>query len=175
MNNHPCNDLITEIYKDLKVNELLNKLNPPELRDDLRQEFALVLLDYDCDRLQLMKAEGTLVSFSRRVLWKMATLPNGHFIRKYRKASPLPLPAEDNITATTPEELDAEEAIKTITLEIGRKMELDANEAHEAIIFKKYSEMLSCEKVAQFFGVPRIHIFRVVKKVKAELKTKIIK
>jgi hypothetical protein len=170
---NPCNNLIRDLYQNPKVNELLNKINPAELRDDLRQELALVLLDYDCDRLQQMDAEGTLVSFTRRVMWKMATLPNGNFIRKFRKPDTLPLPDGDAIPA--PCERNKDEAAEIIRVELSRKMARNPNEAHEAMIFEKYTELLSCEKVAAFFGVPRLHVFRVVKTVKLQIKNKLTK
>jgi intracellular sulfur oxidation DsrE/DsrF family protein len=44
------------------------------------------------------------------------------------------------------------------------------NSAHEAILFGKYIEIRSCEKVAEHFGVPEYHVFKVVRRVKNELK-----
>lgn len=164
---NPCNELIARVYNNPKVVELLNKIKPTELREDLRQELAVVLLNYDCKKIKQMEADGKLISFSRRVLWKMATLPNGDFYKTYRKNVFLPLETDD---LPEPNEIKTIDSAEIITVELNKKMTVNVNEAHEAIIFNKYRELMSCEKVAEFFGVPRIHIFRVVKKVKNELK-----
>lgn len=170
---HPCGPLIAEIYNHPKVTTLLNRINPPELRADLLQELAVVLLEYDCGKLQQMQSEGKLLAFTRRTMWKMATLPNGKFIRTYRQTKYNEL---DEDTTPEPEEaepIDPLRAGRIIKAEMQDKMSGDANEAHEAIIFEKYLECQSCERVAVFFGIPRVHVFRVVKKVKTDLKKKI--
>jgi hypothetical protein len=53
---------------------------------------------------------------------------------------------------------------------LNHKLTINANEAHESIIFKKYVELKSCTKVAEYFKIPKSHVFMVVKKTKQELK-----
>jgi hypothetical protein len=58
-----CNKLIEDIYNNPKVTELLSKIEPVDLQDDLRQELALTLLNYDCDKLLKIDKEGNLINF----------------------------------------------------------------------------------------------------------------
>lgn len=50
----------------------------------------------------------------------------------------------------------------------------DNNASHEARIFAKYVELKSCDKVAEYYSIPKLHVWEVVKKVKNELKTKLL-
>jgi uncharacterized protein with HEPN domain len=54
-----------------------------------------------------------------------------------------------------------------------KKLDIDANNAHEAILFNKYVELRSCQKVADYFMIPRKHVMNVINKTKKELKTKL--
>ena len=66
-------------------------------------------------------------------------------------------------------EIPASVAVKAQKV-LDKKMEIDANNAHESIIFKKYVELRNCQKVADYFKIPRLHVLQVVKKTKTELK-----
>jgi hypothetical protein len=165
---NPCAKIIEEIYLHPKVNELIGNIKPVELQDDLRQEMAMVLLKYDCDKLMKIESEGNLLPFVLRIVWNMGTLTKGEFYKVFKKN-------------------DADKAFEYIKSFEGKgipghhaniarkilehKLTLNANDAHESIIFSKYVELKSCNKVAEYFGIPHLHVSIVVRKTKKELKT----
>lgn len=162
-----CSKYIESMYVHPKVNELLGKIKPVELQDDLRQELALVLLNYNCKKIIALNKEGSLLAFTLKILWKMGTGTKGEFYKIYKKSD-----IEENIAyfkATIGEPWDNDLSNYAID-KLNHKLTINANEAHESIIFKKYVELNSCTKVADYFNIPKKHVFKVVKKTKDELK-----
>ena len=165
-----CRQIIEHIYQDQEVNKLINKLDPAELREDLRQEFAIILLDYPCEKLLEVHDAGKLTFFAIRILLNMATGTNGYFYRTYRRNRVI---EERDYNATIESDTEYLRSAKIAKDILDNKLLLDANEAHEAIIFEKYVELRSCKKVAQYYGIPHLHVFQVVKKTRNQLKNEI--
>lgn len=161
-----CHKIIERIYSDSQILKLIDKLDPPELRDDLRQEFAMVLFQYDCDKILQLEKEGKLLFFSIRILLNMATGVNGHFYRTFRKDDSER--ARDYLMAIQPYEINTKGAKAARNL-LDQKLLMDANEAHESIIFDKFIELKSVMKVAKYYGIPRRHVHEVVHKTRGEL------
>ena len=161
-----CNDLIVEIYQDAKINNLIAKVKPTELQDDLKQELALILLSYDCQKLIQLKSEGNINAFVLRIIINMGMSNNSPFFYKYKKNDIGKAVEYFKLTSVK----DWIETADIATKHLDKKLSLNANEAHESIIFSKYVEMRNCQKVAKYFGLPHKHVFDVVKKTKKQLK-----
>jgi hypothetical protein len=162
-----CNKYIEEVYNNKKVNLLLSKIRPVELQDDLKQEMALALLKLDCKKIVKLSKEGKLINYALGTIWTMGTMTKGSFYKTYKKN-------------------DLTKAYEYLRLQLGNdipnkasviakkmltdKLEMNPNDAHESIIFNKYVEFRSCKKVADYFMIPHLHVFNVVKKTKEELK-----
>ena len=157
------------MYLNPKVTELLSKIKPVELQDDLRQELAMVLLNYNCKKIIELNREGNLLGFTLRILWKMGTGTKGDFFKKYKKFNTIF--GTDYISTIVEDVEYTDEDLSNYAInKLNHKMTINANEAHESIIFKKYVELKSCTKVAEYFNIPKKHVFLVVKKTKDELK-----
>ena len=157
------------MYLNPKVTELLNKIKPVELQSDLRQELAMVLLNYNCKKILELNKEGNLLGFTLRILWKMGTGTKGDFFKKYKRTDII-----DNVdyfNSIYGNDTYQDEDLSNFAIDkLNHKLTINANEAHESIIFKKYVELKSCTKVADYFNIPKKHVFLVVKKTKDELK-----
>lgn len=167
-----CHKYIEQIYTSQKVNDLLSKIRPEELQDDLKQEMALALLSLNCKKILDLNKRGKLLQYALGTIWTMGTMTKGNFYKTYKKN-------------------DFEKALEYLRLQLGNeipikasviaknllkeKLEKNPNDAHESIIFNKYVELRSCKKVADYFMIPHLHVFNVVKKTKEELKKEINK
>ena len=163
-----CYEYIDKLFRDKELQKIVTKIEPIDLQDDLKQELAIILLRYDCEKLKSIIFDGKFLGFVNNILWNLATQPNNVFIRTYRKQ-------------------DIEKAIKYLNslqnneiqgaeiagdhLEI--KMKISAKDAHESIIFQKFVELRNMKEVALYFNIPHKHVFIVVNKVKKELKERI--
>jgi hypothetical protein len=161
-----CNEYIQRIYESPKIIEFISRIEPADLQDDLRQEMAIVLLNYDCFKLAAMHHRGELIQFAMGILWKMGRLQKGEFYKIFRQSNRDKLReymrqgAKDN----------SDELAKLANGILSEKLMQDANAAHEAIIFRKYAELGTCKKVAEYFGIPKHHVDKVVNKCRQELK-----
>lgn len=167
-----CNEIITQLYQSKEINELISKIEPESVRDDLKQEFALTLLNYDCDKLKKIQSEGNLIGFALKIVWNMSTWNYNDFYKTYKKNNMDK--AIEYMKSLIPSKVEFSEAVLAKRI-LNKKLDIDPNQAHESMIFQKYVELRSCKKVADFFGVPSIHVFEVVRKMKKELKKEINK
>lgn len=162
-----CYDYIEKIYKHPKIDGLIKSIKPTELQDDLRQEMAIALLDYDCNKLIKINKEGKLIAFAISVVWKMGTLQNGKFYNVFKKNN---LRKAIEYTNTQIGDEIPDSSIELANKILNTKLQTSVNDAHESIIFKKYIELKNCEQVAKYFGIPRLHVFKIVNKTKEQLK-----
>jgi hypothetical protein len=162
-----CNQYIEEIYTSQRFNDVVRKIDPVELQDDLRQEVAMALLNMDCEIVCKMYEDGRLLNYSIGIIWMMGTKQKGMFYKLYKKKDFEK--AYEWMMSQTGTDVSME-SIKIAKKVLNKKLTIDPNQAHESIIFTKYVELRSCQKVADFFGIPQLHVFQVVKKMKKELK-----
>ena len=162
-----CNEYIEYVYKHPVINQFIDNIHPKDLRDDLRQEMAMVLLNYDCNRIRQMYDEGNLLRFTIKTLYQMGYLTKGEFFKKYKRNDIYKAIEYFKTTIGNDAKLTGGKIAQKILQD---KLMIDANEAHEAMIFEQYVEMRSCVKVAKYFNIPHHHVFNVVKKTKEELK-----
>ena len=162
-----CHPYIEQMYQNERVNYLLSKIKPQDLQEDLKQELVLVLLNYNCKKLIQIQKEGNLIKFTLGVLWKMATGTKGEFYKKYKTNN---LEFISELYEYSETNTDSSDLANHANNKLDEKLRLSANDAHESIIFKKYVELKSCKKVADYFNIPKKHVFLVVKKTKEELK-----
>jgi len=161
------------MYLDKRVEKLLNSIKPITLRNDLRQELALVLLNYDCKTIIRLNKEGNLLPFTLKILWNLGYGTNNKFYQLFKKNQVESLDhTNDNLAYfNLDNEKEIPEDFSNIANKIlNNKLLNNANDAHESIIFNKYVKLKSCKKVADYFGIPHVHVFNVVKKTRAELK-----
>jgi len=146
---------------------VVRKIDPVELQDDLRQEVAMALLKMDCEIVCKMYEDGRLLNYSIGIIWMMGTKQKGMFYKLYKKKDFEK--AYEWMMSQTGTDVSME-SVKIAKKVLNKKLTIDPNQAHESIIFTKYVELRSCQKVADFFGIPQLHVFQVVKKMKKELK-----
>lgn len=79
------NQIIEELYKSKNFNDCLNKMEPAHLRDDLRQEIALIVCQWTDDKVVSLHTEGALEYYVVRVIINQIQSSSSEFFRKYRK------------------------------------------------------------------------------------------
>lgn len=162
-----CQEIISKIYLDEKFNDLIKKIKPVELQDDLKQEVALVLLNYECTKIKYLYKKKELINFACGIIWKVGTLQKGKFYKDFKNDNAEKI--YDYLRSKSGREVSSS-AIDKAKKVLSDKMNKNANEAHESMIFEKYIELRNLQKVADYFNIPHLHVFNVVKKTKEELK-----
>ena len=165
-----CQEIIGKIYSDKRFVDLIGKTKPVELQDELRQEVAMILLNYDCKKIKELHKKKELFNFVAGIVWYTAKYNNNDFYKKFKKSYFQEcFKQEEYFNFLQGKEIPYSAVIKARTA-LNEKMNKNANEAHESMIFEKYVELRNCQKVADYFNIPHIHVFKVVKKTKEELK-----
>ena len=78
------NDIISELYLSKDFNDCVNKVDPEYLRDDLKAEVILVLLELDEDKIFDMHQTGKLKFYTVRIVLNMAFSNTSPFFKKFR-------------------------------------------------------------------------------------------
>ena len=140
-----CYEYIDQLYRNKDLNKLLQNIEPIDLQDDLKQELAIILLKYDCEKLKSIIFEGKFIGFVNNTLWNLATQSNNVFVRTYRKQ-------DINKAIEYLNSLQSKELKGGIVADrhLEKKMQKSAKDAHEAIIFRKYVECRNMKEVAKY-------------------------
>lgn len=161
------NKIIEEIYLHPKIRELIKNIKPEHLQQDLLQEVALVLLEYPSEKIIELHKQGNLLAYTLKTIWQLGTGTKGSFYKVYKKNNFSK--AIDYLRCQLGKEIPIS-ASYTASNILSKKLDSNANDAHESMIFQKYVELKNAKKVAEFFNIPHIHAFKVIKKTKLELK-----
>ena len=165
-----CHKIIERIYTHDQINKLIGKLDPPELREDLKQEFALTLFNTNCDKLKELDQDDRILYYAIRILMTMAMGKSAPFYRKYRMRDDERAIQYLQLTTTSK---SSDRSAKIARQHLDTKLLKDAAQAHESILFEKYVELGTIRKVAEYFGIPNSYAHIVIKRMKQELKTTI--
>jgi len=161
-----CNHIIESIYTHPDLEKSISKIKDERLRDDIKQEIVVSLLEQPCDKIKAIYAADNLLRYSIRICWIMATSKNNPVYRKYKsndKEAKEYLHCTSGVSAIP--ETFALKAIDAL-----KKKTSTVYEDHETRIFSRFVELGSARKVAEYYGIPLNHTCNVIQKVKKELK-----
>jgi hypothetical protein len=165
-----CNEIVEKVYQNPDLLRLISKIKPESIRDDLRQEIAVSLLEQPCDRITNLFRENNLLRYSMRVCWLMATSKQSAFYKRFRRTDLVKAVEYMRIIDTGPIIPEPVGKIADKAVDILSTKNKTVYDDHEARIFNKYVEIGSARKVAEYYNIPLKHVCNVVNKVKNELK-----
>ena len=184
-------EMVESIYSHPELARLVNTIEPIDLRDDLKQELAVILLSMPEEKIIKIWASNELLWFSIKIITNMAFSSTSAFYRKFKKKeyekainylktnySFIEIKNKNLFNFEDKQEfpndqlphLDfkfADVAQKRLLAMYGE----DEGKAHEAILFTKYVELRSCKKVSIFYNIPEKHVKDIIRKTKKELKS----
>lgn len=85
------NSIIEEVYTSQWLADVISKMNPEDLRDDLKQEAIMVLLEMDEERLKDMYQSGMIKFFTIRIVINMIKSDRSKFFVMFRNFQELPI------------------------------------------------------------------------------------
>lgn len=80
------NEIITQLYNSKEFNDCIEKMEPEHLRDDLRAEVALILLETDEHKVLAIHASNinALKYYTVRIILNLIQSKTSAFYKKYR-------------------------------------------------------------------------------------------
>ena len=79
------NSIILELWESRELKEAIDKMQPEDLREDLRSELFKVLCEMDEERLIDMRSRNVLKFYLVRTMVNMMQSNTSQFYRTYRK------------------------------------------------------------------------------------------
>ncbi len=159
------NEILAQYWTSKEVNDAFEKMQPEELRYDLKAEVFLVLCEMNDDKLIGMYERNELKFYIVRIMLNMIKSDRSNFYKNYR-----------NYTEFVDNDYIADENDKTNMID---KLEVNMDGLHwynkeilklYAIDFKKNAKELSRKT-----GIPYMSIVRTINKTKKQMKTNIRK
>lgn len=81
------NDIIAELYESREFNDCIAKMEPDHLRDDLRSEVILILLEAPEEKIKQMHERGgqELRYYTVRIILNLIQSKSSRFYKQYRQ------------------------------------------------------------------------------------------
>ena len=78
------NQIIEELYRSKEFNDCIGKMEPEHLRDDLKAEVALILLETPDTKIAGLSEQGNLKFYAVRIILNLIQSKTSTFFKKYR-------------------------------------------------------------------------------------------
>lgn len=78
-------EIISELYNSKELSEALQKMNPPELRKDLKQELFVVICKMDAEKLFELQSRNELRYYTVRIMLNLIRSKTSTFYYQFRK------------------------------------------------------------------------------------------
>lgn len=155
--------LITNLYVDPDIAKAIGKMNPAELRDDLRQEMFLALCEQPEEKLMRMYEEGWIKFFLVRTMLNMIKSDRSTFHKLFRANFSEFM---DWHSKATTEVFEAkEDTLKCVT------EALDGLAWYEREVLKLYAEKRNIVQISRETKIPYRSIFKTIQNARRKMKS----
>lgn len=80
------NDIIAELYRSREFNDCIGKMEPEHLRDDLKAEVTLILLETNDEKIMsLAEQKDALKFYTVRIILNLIKSKTSNFYKTYRQ------------------------------------------------------------------------------------------
>lgn len=79
------NEIVAELYQSKDFNDCISKMEPEYLRDDLRSEVILILLETKAEKLLDIYQKGALKFYAVRIILNLIQGNRSNFNKRYRQ------------------------------------------------------------------------------------------
>jgi hypothetical protein len=164
------NEIVTELYNSKEFNDCIGKMEPDHLRDDLRAEVALILLETEDKRLIEIHTAGALKFYTVRIILNLIQSKTSLFYKRYRQQA-----AEITDRFMADEQLDIEERMTREDMEDQAMKEIDNLYWYNAGIVKLYLKHGNYRAIEQDTGIPYSSAYKTIQKSFQEIKQKVLR
>lgn len=162
------NEIIEELYRSKEFNDCIGKMEPEHLRDDLRAEVVLILLETEEQRLLAIHMAGALKYYTVRIIINLIQSKTSRFYKLYRQQLN---EINDRIAY---EETDIEERAAREDIEERALREIDNLYWYNSGIVKLYMKLGNFRAIEKDTGIPYASAYKTVKKSFNEIKQKVL-
>jgi DNA-directed RNA polymerase specialized sigma24 family protein len=155
--------VLSALFTSEEIAEVLRKIQPSYIRDDVRQAAFLVLYEKDEVFIMDLHSRGKLRQYVAKTIYNTAHFSESGFNRANRRATEIPT---ENFSCVADEEPDYDyEALVEAC-----PIKLEAIYWYNRDLLKLYVKLGSYRKVAEETGIPCRSVYDAVKQAKADMK-----
>lgn len=163
------NQIIEELYNSREFNDCIAKMEPEHLRDDLKAEVILILLEIDESKLIEIYSKRALNFFTARIIMNQFFSTTSPFYKKYRQEM-----SEINDRFAY-EEMDMEDRATREEMEDRAMKEIDNLYWYNSGIVKLYMKHGNYRAIQEDTGIPYSSAYKTIQKSFQEIKQKVLR
>jgi hypothetical protein len=157
--------IISQLWADPKLNEMLGKFNAGAGQDDLKSELFAVLCEKESEFILDLWAKKQLLFYCTGIVQRMIFQPGNRFHRRYRTQS---YEFTEAILNTTDEAYNIDKENRLQDLEAA--MDKDLHWVEKSMV-KLHQDLGSMEKISKVTKISFNQVDRIYKKAKEKLRT----
>lgn len=151
------NEIVAQLFSSKEFNDCIGKMDPEHLRDDLRGEVILILLETDEKKLRDLQDNGGLKFYTVRIILNLIQSKTSPFYKKYRQHTTDYIPEnsiDDGLNGRVYKELQEEKAIAII----------DKMYWYDREIVRLYMKLGSYRAIEKDTGIPWESCYSTIRK-----------
>ncbi len=164
------NEIVTELYNSKEFNDCISKMEPEHLRDDLKAEVTLILLETEERKLIEIHAAGALRYYTVRIIMNLIQSKTSLFYKRYRQQV-----AEVTDRFIAEQDQDFEERLTREDIEDRAMREIDNLYWYNAGVVKLYLKHGNYRAIEEDTGIPYSSAYKTIKKSFQEIKQKVLR
>jgi DNA-directed RNA polymerase specialized sigma24 family protein len=166
--------LLTEIYLSKEVGEVISKIQPEHIRNDLKQHVFLELFEHSEDFIMDLFNRGKLKSFIVKMLYNTSKFTKSKFSREMGKEISFGDLEEVEEKICQHSAYEITKGVNDLRTKDDEYEELNCAVSsiywYKAEILKLYSELGTYKKVSLTTGIPVASVFATVNQARKEIK-----
>jgi len=180
-------EALTEVYKSEEIRQVMLKIQPEHLRDDLKQHVFLLLLEKPDGFVESLIGEGKLRNYIVKVICQLVNFKEDKFHRVARRGTEILTDfsivyeeAEEDFTQSqiqrrfTEIEQNDEAERQARELEQSCALELGKVYWYNQALLKLYIDLGSYRAVSEQTGIPTKSVFNAIQIAKNQIKTNVL-
>lgn len=164
-----ANQLLTEIYQSDEIKEVISKLRPAHLQEDILQHTFLELFQKPPEFIVELSGRGKLKAYIVKILYNTATYSRTTFAKQQGKETPTDFCHDSTYEVIRVS--DDEKMAEQTNMEIACAV----SEIHwyKARLLEMYTERGTYKAVHEATGIPVSSIFKTITQARKEIKRKL--
>ncbi len=157
------NDILVEFWNSKEVNEVISKMHPKELQEELKSELFLILAELKEEKLITLYEKKQLKFYIVKIILNLVRSTDKKFYKKFRDfVEYIPEEKADSV------DIDITEFVTK---------HFDSLYWYQRELLRLYTFDFKCnaKELSRATGIPYMSIIRTLNKTKKELKSKIRK
>jgi hypothetical protein len=163
------NEIVEQLFTSKEFNDCINKMEPDHLRDDLRAEVALILLETDERKLVEIHRSGGLKFYTVRIIMNLIQSKTSLFYKLYRQQV---VEITDKFIAGEDQDFEARAAKEN--LEDKAIKEIDNLYWYNGEMVKLYLKYGNYRAIEENTRIPYTSAYKTIQKSLTEIKQKVL-